>query len=97
MKKVLYIDTESQKNKYVLKKEYGGFGIYQNMTPSGYLVHKSWAIANGDKILVINSFNNRCLYEILSLIDNYNESGLFGIKGFDRNVLVAHPNGNKDL
>ena len=82
--------------KYVLTQEYEGFGIYEEVCPSGYRVHQSWLIANDKNALVCESYNNFCKEELLDMIDNYNQKSNFGTKGFlkgfysNLNVYVAH-------
>ena len=80
MDRMIYIDgTFGGKSKYKLKKEYEGFGIYQEY--SGELfVHQEYLITNGDKILVSNSYNNLCYDEMLDTIDRYNKTKKFGHK-----------------
>ena len=97
MKRIIYIDGKLDKEKYVLKEEYNNFGLYQGITPTGWKVHQEWAVTDGNVTLVVYSFNNICYEEMLDMIDNYVETGKFGIKGFKRNVLVAHPSGDKNL
>lgn len=88
--------------KYVLVQEYEGFGIYEEVCPSGYHVHQSWLIANDKNALICNTYNNFCKEELLDMIDNYNEKGKFGTKGSCKgiynnlNVYLAHPN-HKDI
>ena len=59
--------------KYVLTQEYEGFGIYEEVCPSGFHVHQSWLIANDKNALVCESYNNFCKEELLDMIDNYKE------------------------
>ena len=82
MKRVIYIkNVYGTNDKYVLTKEYEGFGIYQEKTPNGFFVHQSWLISNNeDAELVIESFNNLCKEEVLDIIDSYNETNRFGVK-----------------
>ena len=85
--------------KYVLVKEYEGFGLYEEVCPAGWHVHQSWAIANDKNVVICESYNNCCKDEMLDMIDNYNQSGKFNIKAFtrrnleNRKVFVVHPRG----
>ena len=67
--------------KYILKEEYEGFGIYQEMCPSGFYHHQSWLVANDKVNLICESYNNYCKEELLDMIDNYNKNTRFGVKG----------------
>lgn len=82
MKRVIKIENVyGTDDKYILSKEYEGFGIYQEMTPNGYFVHQSWLISNNKNAeLVIKSYNNLCKAELLDMIDNYNTTNKFGVK-----------------
>ena len=82
MKRIITINNIYGTNdKYVLRNEYNGFGIYQEKTPNGYFVHQSWLISNNENAeLVINSYNGLCNEEVLDMIDNYNETKKFGVK-----------------
>ena len=81
MKRIITIkNTYGTTDKYVLRDEYEGFGIYQEKTPSGYFVHQSWLISNNNVELVIESYNNLCKEEVLDIIDHYNETQRFGVK-----------------
>lgn len=103
MKRVIKIEKKYNDDlndlKYVLQQEYNGFGIYQEMCPSGYYKHQSYMITNGEIALLCFSFMNLCKEELLDMVDSYNDSKKFGIKGFykgtqeDLNIYVAHQNG----
>ena len=81
MERVIYIDNVyGTKDKYILRKEYEGFGIYNEKTSTGFFVHQEWLITNGDVLLVVPSYSQVCQEELLDLIDNFNECGKFGIK-----------------
>ena len=88
--------------KYLLIKEYDGFGIYQEVSPNGYRISQSWLIANDKVALQCGSFNDFIIEELLDMIDNYNERGVFGTRckhegnfnGLD--IYSAHPN-HKDI
>ena len=101
-KRVIYTDGDcgNDKEKFIIKKEYKEFGIYQNMCPSGIYVNNFWLITDGDVYLEIFSYSNYCMEEILDLIDNYTETGEFGVKGFvhyddilNRNIYYIHDSG----
>ena len=97
MKRVLYdiVSLYGTKDKYVLKEEYDGFGIYEEMTPSGYFVHQSWLIAGKDITIIVPSYMNYCKEELLDCIDSYNEAKKFCIKATDqgKGLYIAHPSG----
>lgn len=82
MKRIVKIkNSYGSEDKYILREEYNGFGVYQHKTPSGFFVHQDWLISNNDKAeLVIQSYNNLCKEELLDIIDNYNKIGRFGVK-----------------
>ena len=88
--------------KYVLSQEYEGFGVYEEVCPSGLHVHQSWLVANDKVALKCDTYNNFCKEELLDMIDNYNENCKFGTKGFHQgvynnlSVYVAH-DGHKDI
>lgn len=100
MDRMIYIDgTFGGKSKYKLKKEYEGFGIYQEY--SGELfVHQEYLITNGNIILVSQSYNGLCFDEMLDTIDLYNKTKRFGHKvvyKMDKTsgkiVYYIHPSG----
>lgn len=82
--------------KYVLRREYEGFGIYQKRTPSGYFENQSWLVYNGNIGYVSQSFNSRCMEELMDSIDEYNEFGEFGLEGYiisyPQHIYCEHPN-----
>ena len=82
MKRVITINNRyGMYDKFVLRDEYEGFGIYQEKTPSGLFVHQSWLISNNKNAeLVIESYNNLCKEEVLDIIDNYKATYRFGVK-----------------
>ena len=100
MKRVIKFECgtidEFNAKKFVLAQEYGGFGIYKEVTPYGYRVHQSWLITNDKTALICQSYNNFCKEELLDMIDNYNEEKSFGVKGFYKgvtnnlDVYIAH-------
>lgn len=103
MKRLIYLPDTLQKRKYVLKNEYEGHGIYEEVCPAGWKVHQSWAIMNEKKgfSIMIQSYNRLCYEELLDAIDNYNETGKYGLKlittaeGLDNNYRVMHPSGKE--
>ena len=97
MKRVIQIKNAYGTNdKYVLRDEYDGFGIYEEKTPNGYFVHQSWLISNNEGVeLVIDSFNNLCKEEVLDIIDSYNETKKFGIKALMHNGSLHMHNSGK--
>ena len=86
MKRVITIkNTYGGEDKYVLRSEYEGFGIYQEKVPTGYFVNQSWLISNNANAeLAIKSYNSVCKEELLDMIDSYNETGKFGVKALMR-------------
>ena len=96
MKRIEYIPNEyGAKDKYLLKEEYGGFGLYQEICPTGFPVHQSYMIKNNKICVVCPSYNNYCKEEILDMIDEYNESGKFGVKAFKQDFgYVIHLQGD---
>lgn len=107
MKRVIKIEKKYNDDlndlKYVLQQEYEGFGIYQEMCPSGYYKHQSYMITNGKIALLCFPFTNLCKEELLDMIDSYNDSKKFRIKGFEKgkqedlNIYVVHQNGKVAL
>lgn len=96
MKRVIrIINVYGTDDKYVLRDEYDGFGIYQEMTPNGYFVHQDWLISNNKNAeIVIKSYNNLCKEELLDIIDNYNKTNKFGVKAVvSCGSLCMHPCG----
>lgn len=96
MKRVIYVPDDLNNKKYVLKSEYEGFGIYEEMCPAGWFVHQSWLVYNGKIGFICQSYNNYCKEELMDVIDNYNECGKFGLCGFiakkEDNIYGVHPN-----
>ena len=86
--------------KYILDREYRGFGIYNEVCPSGLLRHQSYLIANDKVAVVCKSYNSLCVYELMDFINNYNDKKKFGLTGFykgeidGRKVYIVHQNGN---
>lgn len=97
MKRVVYIkNTYCVNNKYVLISKYNGFGIYKEKAPDGCFISQSWLVANDENIrLIIQSYNNYCIEEVLDIIDNYEETGKFGIRTIKRDgYLLMHYSGD---
>lgn len=108
MKRVFYSDDGLNNNKYILKQEYEGIGIYQHMCPSGFYTHQHWALrsmneADADAYpIIIPSYMQMCKEEILDAIDQYNDIGYLGFKVFLKerktgNVFVVHQNGDHKI
>ncbi len=99
MQRVVYVPDSLNNNKYILRDEYGGFGIYQRKCPAGYFVHQDWLVYNGRIGFICQPYNNYCKEELLDLIDFYNKNGKFGKTGFETSVegiYGIHPN-NKSV
>ena len=95
MKRVIYYDDGLNNNKYVLIKEYKGHGIYQHKTPTGYFVSQEYAIASENIMIVCDSFNHYCKDALLDSIDEFIETGKYGLKVFKRSIVyMVHPSGN---
>lgn len=93
--RVVYIKDSLNNNKYVLREEYEGFGIYERKTPTGYFVNQDWLVYNGKIGFQCESYNNFCKAELKDYIDYYNENGKFGLHGFRTSVqgiYGVHPN-----
>lgn len=100
MKRVIkIIGAYDEEVKYALREEYKNFGIYQHLTPTGYLVHQDWLITNGKLNVFIKSFNNYCKEEVLDAIDNYDEIKKFGLRVIvkDSDTYVVHPSGKTNI
>ena len=67
-------------DKFILRKEYEGFGIYQYKTPSGYFTHQHYLISNGNFTVEFPSYSNMCIEEMYDFIDEYNETGTISTK-----------------
>lgn len=103
MKRVVKIEKKYNDDlndlKYVLQQEYEGFGIYQEMCPSGYYHHQSYLLINEDIAIICHSFMNMCKEELLDMVDSYKKTNNFGVKGFFKGednglkIYVAHNNG----
>lgn len=96
MKRVIYVPDSLNNKKYVLRDEYEGFGIYQEKCPSGYFHSQSWLVYNGEIGYISESYNNKCWEELLDTIDNFLETGKFGLHGFmakvEDKIYGEHPN-----
>lgn len=105
MKRVIYLQDSLNRRKYVLKTEYEGHGIYEEVCPTGWRVHQSWAIVR-DKdnfTIMIQSYNSMCYEELLDAIDWYNDADVhkYGInvvatkESVENNYWVAHSSGKE--
>lgn len=96
MKRVEYFKDYLNMNKYILKEEYNGYGIYQEKCPSGYFVHQSYLIKDKkDNRIIIHSYMNICYDEVLDMIDNHIETGKYGYKAIkNENDYILHNSGN---
>lgn len=94
MKRILLIPNTSQTDKYYLKNEYSGFGIYQRKTVSGFFVSQDFAITNGIITIVSPSFNSLETDDLKDSIDEYVETGKFNLKAFNRGThYIVHVSG----
>lgn len=97
MKRLIKLTNDAFGNevRYVLKKEYENFGLYQRKCNTGFFVHQDYLITNGEIIIQCEPYNEMIKEELLDAIDNYNETKKFGFKTFYRgnNVYTIHPNG----
>lgn len=96
MDRVVYIDNDyGTKDRYVIRKQYEGFGVYNRMTPTGYFVHQDWLITDGTVMLVVPSYARMCKDDLLDMIDHFNASGQFGVKALKQGgKYIAHLAGN---
>jgi hypothetical protein len=97
MRRVVYIPDDIGNNrKYVIKEEYKKYGVYEEISPSGYRVHQSWLILTTEEHKIqIRSFMNLCYEEVLDYIDLNERTGKFELRAFLRNgVFVVHKNGD---
>ena len=84
--------------KYRLVEDYRDVGLYEEVTPSGYVLSQSWLIVYQHLYIIVDSYNNMCKEELLDAIDNRKDSDEFGFKGFMRlQGFVVHPNGKDTL
>ena len=102
MKRIIYLPDQLNNNKFKLKEEYRGHGVYQKVTPSGYPVQQEWAVLRDDGFMFnIESYNNICYEEVLDAIDNYLDNSKYGFKvlqtakGKEFNYLTVHRCGEK--
>jgi len=82
MKRIINIrNSYGTEYKYILTNEYRDFGVYKEKTPNGFFMNQSWLISNNENAkLVIDTYNRLCKEEVLDIIDNYCETGKFGVK-----------------
>ena len=93
--RILYWDDHLNNNKYILKEQYNGWGIYNHKTPSGYFVHQDWLITNGEMKVIIQSYNDYCKEEVQNLIDNYVIDKKMDVKAFfEEGFYIIHHGGN---
>ena len=98
MRRVIKIQDTMQEKKYVFDEEYEGFGIYEHMTPNGYRVNQDWLVTNDDITIICQSFNNYCKDELKDAIDDYRNSGSFGLKVMNNNgIYIVHPSGKERI
>lgn len=82
-------------DKYLYQETYKGFAIYEEQTPSGYLVHQSFMITDGKLTVVSQSYNNNGRADMLDAIDNYVETKTFGFKILlSHGIAIVHPSGD---
>ena len=62
-------------NKYILKQEYRGFGVYQEVSPNGLQIAQSFLITNGDIAKAYQSYEHKIIEEMLDIIDDYLDKG----------------------
>ena len=82
--------------KYVLLKEVGNVGIYQEKTGYGYFVHQSWLLKRDDeeRVFLFESFNDIIWEELLDYADLLNEKKRFGLRAMLKDSIYSiHPNG----
>lgn len=84
-------------SKFRFVKEYEGFGVYERITPSGYVEAQSYLITNGkDKPLISHSFCHNNEEDMLDIIDKFNSTGHYGVKIMDKgDYLIIHDVGGK--
>lgn len=101
MDRVIFIGDKNlpYNHKYVINREYDGFKIYDEVTPNGYKQSQSYLITNGKIKVIIDSFMNMHMAEVLDMIDHYNKNGKFGRKAirWDSNEFILHTNGKADI
>ena len=95
MQRTIRIQGVLQEEKYRLKEEYRGVGIYEYITPNGYTVCQHYLICCNDKLYVSESYNHNDKEDLMDYIDNYLDSGKFGFKAINYgDHYVVHPSGN---
>ena len=67
-------------DRFVLKEEYGGLGIYQRKTPRGFLVYQHYLITNGNFTVEFPSYSNMFIEDMYDFIDEYNRRGTISTK-----------------
>ena len=95
MERTIKIQTEVSEEKFRLVDEYEGIGIYQKVTPNGYYLSQTFGFKVGNNFYVSYSFMNNDKEDIFDYIDNYNNTGVFGFKCFNKgSYYCLHRNGN---
>ena len=93
MERSIKIQTEMSEEKYRLVDEYEGVGIYQRVV-GGLYVHQEYAFKHHDKLFISYSFMNNDKEDIYDYIDNYNNTGKYGFRAFDKgSYYCIHQNG----
>lgn len=94
MERTIKIQTEISEEKFRLVDEYEGVGIYQLVTPNGYYCHQNYGFKHNDKFFVSYSFMHNDKEDLYDYIDNYNNTGKYGFKAFNKgNYYCIHQNG----
>jgi len=105
MRRVIYLPDSLNKTKYVRKEVYEGHTIYEEMCPSGFKVHQSWAVVRESDgfTFKIDSYNQMCYAEVLDAIDGYNLTDKYGLKalmtkeGKEHNYWTVHNNSRTEI
>ncbi len=82
MLRIMHVSDALNSKKYILKINYCGFGVYQEICPSGYYHSQSWLVFDGKIGFICDPYNHRCKEELLDCIDTYLSTGKFGLHGF---------------
>lgn len=94
--------------KYRLKETYGGWGIYEQITPGGISIYNSWLLVideeNGTESKIqIQSYNNIVYDELFDAIENWMKTEMLGFRVMNNETtkengyLIVHPNGNSKV
>lgn len=66
--------------KYLLNKEYEGFGIYDNICPTGYRTSQSYLLKSPTGTCILSeSYMHNNEADLLDLIDEYKKTGKYNI------------------